>query len=196
MIALILLFSGILCGVLLLVLLYFLVISAANALDQDSVEPKTSGYGLKKAPTKESAEVRTQRAVIRCAAYPPLVPYRYKATGYTECRSLNMVFGGNLSCTNGCLGLGSCAKSCPNDAIVFRYGEVYISGACDGCGLCVDVCPKKLIELVNASNLQDIECAASGKSDSSSLCPIALNRKPYTIDYRNFPRTGFKILHK
>ena len=44
--------------------------------------------------------------------------------------------------TDECLGCGTCADGCPNEAIV-EAGEVYtiVADKCVDCGVCVDSCP-------------------------------------------------------
>lgn len=192
MIETLLLFAGVLAGVMVLTLLYYALILATEELDAGDAGKRGTDPAFERA-TKSSDPLR---AVIHCASCPPAVPNRYEAMGYTDCNVLNLDFGGNLSCANGCLGLGSCAKVCPNDAIVLRNGEVYVNRMCAGCGQCVRVCPKSLIELVPVSGLKTVACAAVGNNDSNSLCPVALDREPYTIDYRKFRETGFKFLGK
>jgi Predicted NADH:ubiquinone oxidoreductase, subunit RnfB len=195
MIPIILLFLAIFGSVALLTMLYFLVISAS---DESIAVPEnnTPDSDSEKYRGDDAGRIKPMRAVIHCLSYPPEVPVRFRSEGYTECKTLNMVFGGNLSCTHGCFGLGSCAVICPNDAFVFRNGHVYISDACNGCGFCIHVCPKKLIELVPVSELASVKCAAYGSSGIPSSCQTALDANQGVIDYRKFPVSGFKILHK
>lgn len=189
-----LLFGGLFAAIMLLSLLFYVLILASDELDIGPSGAQSSNPETESLYARIPKAVDAYRAVIHCAACPPAVPSRYKAMGFTDCNVLNLHFGGNLSCTNGCLGLLSCAKACPNDAIEMRGGEIFVSDFCAGCGQCIRVCPKKLIELVPVSGLKTVTCAAVGHNDSNSLCPIALDRNPYTIDYRKFRTTGFKIL--
>lgn len=52
-------------------------------------------------------------------------------------------------CKYGCIGLGSCVKSCPFDAIhLSPTGIPYVDAEkCTACGNCVRACPRDLIEL-------------------------------------------------
>jgi ferredoxin len=135
-----------------------------------------------------------QKAVIRCGRIPPVISERFATTGYTDCWTRNSLFGGNLGCHSGCLGLGSCAASCPSDAIVFRDGFAYVNDACNGCGVCVDACPKRLITMVPVTLKECFDCAARGTPDERAECPIA--REGCKIDLRNFPESGFKLLSR
>jgi len=185
---------GILAGILLLTLVYFLVMHALilSSTDSKTTLPVHTLNSLLK--NKENSEKKISQAIIHCSSVPPAISLRFSAVGYTECNLQNMVFGGNIACGHGCLGLGSCARLCPNDAIIIQNGEVFISDACNGCGRCVHVCPKKLISIVPISESRQITCAASGRQDTATICMISKNN--YIIDYKNFPESGFKILNK
>jgi len=184
----------ILAGVMILTLLYFLVIqgvtfSSSNSKVQSPVQSLDKFLN-----NKTNSEIKTFRAIIRCASVAPAIQLRYQSVGYTECNLQNMVFRGNIICNHGCLGLGSCMRLCPNDAIIIQNGEVFISDACNGCGRCVHICPKQLISIVPVSESKQVACAASGMNINQDICETA--RHNYIIDYRNFPESGFKILNK
>jgi len=69
--------------------------------------------------------------------------------GLNDCRAAAMLNGGMKVCTVGCLGLGTCARACPFDAIVMGpegLPEV-VEERCTGCGTCERVCPKHIINL-------------------------------------------------
>jgi formate dehydrogenase (NADP+) beta subunit len=74
---------------------------------------------------------------------------KYIYDGLSDCRAAALLGGGMKICTIGCLGLGSCAKACPFDAIVM--GEDNLPKVdeikCTGCGTCERVCPKHIINL-------------------------------------------------
>lgn len=172
----------VLTGIFLLTLMYFLVVYIATP-DTRLEAAESDEIRVPSGDSRNGARVG-QRAVILCDAIPPSVPERYRTAGYTDCRTRNMVFNGNLVCEHGCLGLGSCVKICPNDAIVLRDGKASISASCTGCGFCVDVCPKQLIVLVPAGETP-LYCAAQGKTDASGYCKTA--RDGYRPDFRILP---------
>lgn len=149
---------------------------------------------LESVPPSGSFRESAQKAIIRCGRIPPSTGERFATTGYTDCRTRNSLFGGNLVCASGCLGLGTCAISCPSDAIVLRDGLAYVNDACNGCGICVDICPKGLISMVPVTLKECFDCAAKGHSESTIDCPIA--REDCKIDLRNFPESGFKLLSR
>ncbi len=134
------------------------------------------------------------KAVIRCARIPPTVGTRFRTAGYTDCRTMHVLYGGNIACPEGCLGLGTCSDSCPCDAIVLRDGMAYVNDACNGCGACVDACPKGLISLVPVTMKDALDCAAKGAPCAKRDCPVALDG--FRIDLQTFPESGFKLLGK
>ena len=74
---------------------------------------------------------------------------KYVYNGLDDCRAVALLGGGQKVCTIGCLGLGTCARACPFDAI--RMGPkglpVVDEHKCTGCGTCERVCPKHIINL-------------------------------------------------
>jgi NADPH-dependent glutamate synthase beta subunit-like oxidoreductase len=78
---------------------------------------------------------------------------KYLYNGLDDCRAAALLGGGMKVCTIGCLGLGTCAKQCPFDAIVMGPEglPVVIDEKCTGCGTCERVCPKHIINLSSAT---------------------------------------------
>jgi len=69
--------------------------------------------------------------------------------GMNDCRAAVLLSGGMKVCTIGCLGLGTCARACPFDAISMgpQGLPVVDEVRCTGCGTCERVCPKNIINL-------------------------------------------------
>ncbi|MDJ0818696.1 MAG: FAD-dependent oxidoreductase [Desulfobacterales bacterium] len=74
---------------------------------------------------------------------------KYVYNGLDDCRAVALLGGGMKVCTIGCLGLGTCAKACPFNAITMGPEglPVVIEENCTGCGTCERVCPKHIINL-------------------------------------------------
>jgi len=74
---------------------------------------------------------------------------KYIYNGLDDCRAVALLGGGMKVCTIGCLGLGTCAKACPFNAITMGPEglPVVIEEKCTGCGTCERVCPKHIINL-------------------------------------------------
>ena len=183
----------VLAGIFILTFVYYLSAFFSGQYGKTTIDAEEkSVYTLRKKLLIPASDQKSIRTVILCNRIPPSIPQRYRSIGYTDCRTLNAVFNGDLMCELGSLGLGSCAKLCPNNAIILKNGMICITNACDGCGKCLSVCPKKLI--VPLGEKKTISCAACGKTDASAYCSTA--RKDYSLDFHNFPESGFKILTK
>lgn len=90
----------------------------------------------------------------------PKIAYHYCDGGYRaeekfhyegthDCRAMAELYGGSLVCKVGCLGLSTCIKACPFDALAMGpdgYPEVILS-KCVGCGTCERVCPTGVISV-------------------------------------------------
>jgi NADPH-dependent glutamate synthase beta subunit-like oxidoreductase len=78
---------------------------------------------------------------------------KYLYNGYNDCRAAMMLSGGAKTCPVGCLGLGTCARACPFDAITMGDENLPVVDPelCTGCGTCERVCPKNIITLSNTS---------------------------------------------
>ena len=74
---------------------------------------------------------------------------KYIYNGLSDCRAAAYLSGGMKVCSIGCLGLGSCAKACPFDAITMGPEGLPVvdNERCTGCGTCERVCPKHIITM-------------------------------------------------
>ena len=84
--------------------------------------------------------------------------------GEKDCRAA--VLGGvNVTdCNYGCLGFGSCAQVCPQQAISVVNGVAVVNrNRCVSCGLCVKACPRGLISLVPESRIIRVQCSNRDK---------------------------------
>lgn len=74
---------------------------------------------------------------------------RYLYDGVQDCRAVALLDGGSKICPIGCLGLGTCVKSCPFGALSMGPDNLPVVDPekCTGCGTCERVCPKNIITL-------------------------------------------------
>jgi NADPH-dependent glutamate synthase beta subunit-like oxidoreductase len=88
-----------------------------------------------------------------CYFGPEKADLKYRYDGVQDCRAAAMLSGGMKVCTIGCLGLGSCARACPFDAIAMGDDGLPVVDEvkCTGCGTCERVCPKHIITLSSAT---------------------------------------------
>ena len=130
---------------------------------------------------------------------------QYTYVGLHDCVAASKLpGGGDLGCAYGCLGLGSCEKACPFDAIHVIDGVARVDEEkCKACNKCVDICPRHIIALepyktkrhvtipcsshdkgVDASKVSDNGCI--GCSLCAKSCPkeaITMVNNLAVIDY-------------
>ncbi|MBR0081234.1 MAG: RnfABCDGE type electron transport complex subunit B [Clostridia bacterium] len=108
--------------------------------------------------------VERKVAFVKCRGTCAVTKNQGAYTGIRDCRAA-VLSGMNLAeCDYGCIGLGSCAAVCPQNAITVTDGVAKVNEArCVGCGLCVKACPKNLIELVPESKFVRVECSNRDK---------------------------------
>jgi electron transport complex protein RnfB len=104
-----------------------------------------------------------QLAYVACQGGTSRCGTRFRYVGVQDCQAAALQFGGSKACTYGCLGLGSCVRVCPFDAIhVNAEGIAEVDREkCKACKKCVAACPKKIISMVPAA--QDVLVACSNR---------------------------------
>ena len=70
--------------------------------------------------------------------------------GLQDCHAATVVANGAKICTYGCLGLGSCVRACPENAIrIIENGVAVVdTEKCSGCEKCVASCPRSIITMI------------------------------------------------
>lgn len=109
----------------------------------------------------QSADAMVRRvAFVRCKGTCDVTRNQGNYVGIHDCRSAALA-GLNLTdCAYGCLGFGTCAKVCPQDAICVVDGVAVVNpDKCVACGLCVKACPRGLIELAPDSKRVRVQCS-------------------------------------
>ena len=103
-------------------------------------------------------------AFVRCKGSCEVTHNQGNYVGIKDCRSA-VLSGINVTeCDYGCLGFGSCAAVCPQNAIRVLNGVAEVDRRkCVGCGLCVKACPKGLIELIPSSKRVAVQCSNKDK---------------------------------
>lgn len=108
---------------------------------------------------REYEDVVEMVALVKCNGNCNATKQRFEYTGVKTCEAANMFYGGSGSCSYGCIGIGDCAKACPQNAICLDSGVAYVdTRACIGCGICVRTCPHNLIELIPDVNRTIVMC--------------------------------------
>ena len=108
----------------------------------------------------EAGSVVRKVAFVRCKGSCEYTRNQGNYIGVQDCASAVRAGLALTDCDYGCLGLGTCVKACPHDAIYIKDGLAVVNRRrCVGCGLCAKACPKGLIELVPETNLVMVQCS-------------------------------------
>jgi Na+-translocating ferredoxin:NAD+ oxidoreductase RNF subunit RnfB len=111
-----------------------------------------------------AGEMEVKVARVTCQGTCNNAGSKYSYSGIESCHAANILSGGMNACNYGCLGLGSCQKVCPFDAIVVENGLARIlPEKCTGCTKCVLECPKNIIKMVPAASCYTVLCANQEK---------------------------------
>lgn len=99
---------------------------------------------------------------------------KYDYQGYGNCRSAEILAGGNKACEVGCIGLGSCSDVCKYNAIAVDKNKGYAKvkyELCVSCGACVAECPKKIIGRIPLDAAVYVACSNTEKGkEVASIC--------------------------
>lgn len=115
-------------------------------------------------------------ARVQCQGTVDKSQYIYEYEGIPSCDLAASYFNGSKDCQFGCFGLGTCAVSCPFDAITM--GEDNLPDVdlekCTGCGICVEACPQSIIVLGRATQRVFVSCSNTDKGkDSRKVCTVS-----------------------
>ncbi len=115
-------------------------------------------------------------AFVACRAGRRTARMKYAYAGVDNCQAAALLFGGDKLCDYGCIGLGSCVRVCPFDAIhITEDGLALVDRAkCRACQKCVKACPRELITMVPKSQAVLVACRNLDKGRKArEVCPIA-----------------------
>lgn len=98
----------------------------------------------------EISEIVPKVAVVQCQGGREQTNAMFVYQGIADCKAVQMTCPDYKSCSYGCLGFGSCAKSCPFGAIKMSDNGLPIidEEKCTACGVCVPTCPRMIITLI------------------------------------------------
>ena len=97
----------------------------------------------------DAGEQVRMRAQVMCSGTGEYAKKKYIYEGIDDCVAASKIGGGDKMCKNGCIGLGTCVRACPFDAIVVEDGVAAVDySKCKGCGICVSACPMGIIKLI------------------------------------------------
>jgi electron transport complex protein RnfB len=119
----------------------------------------------------------TQRKVARvlCAGDCDNAVEKYRYQGIEDCVAASMLADGPKECSYGCLGLGTCVRACPFEAIYINDKGIAVvdRDKCTACEKCVAACPKNIIEMIPDSSRVQVACISEDKArDVRNACKV------------------------
>lgn len=149
---------------------------------------------------RETGKRERKVAVVYCSGDNSHAVHVARYNGLNDCRAAAALSGGGKGCRFGCIGLGSCARSCQFGGIEMRNGLAVIHPElCRGCGKCAEVCPRKLIRLVPAGTTAHVYCNSLDKGPvKRKYCssPCLACRKCVRVAPELFAAQGFLVRTK
>lgn len=109
---------------------------------------------------KKEAGPRMVSTVI-CQGASDLCAVKFDYTGIQDCVAASLVNDGYKVCKFACLGLGTCVRACPFDAIRIdpdKHIAVVNADKCTACGRCVEACPKGVLSLRPVTEAVGVRC--------------------------------------
>ncbi|NIA29790.1 MAG: Fe-S cluster domain-containing protein [Actinobacteria bacterium] len=114
-------------------------------------------------------------AVVQCQGGKAEAREKFIYEGIQDCSAAELIGGGHKACEYGCLGLGSCVKACPFDAMYMSDNDlpVVIEDKCTGCNVCVITCPRDIMALIPRSQKVFLGCVSQDKLKAvKSVCSV------------------------
>jgi Na+-translocating ferredoxin:NAD+ oxidoreductase subunit B len=162
----------------------------------------------------EAEAARRMAALVLCGGDDARASRKFLYNGVADCAAAALVGGGDKACGYGCLGLGTCARVCPVQAIEITGGRLAVvhPELCIGCGLCVAACPRRLIKLVPEAASVHVLCKSPERGASvrkkcsvgcigCALCTkqtdaIAMDGALAVVDYDKLPANPDEVVAK
>ena len=121
----------------------------------------------------EISEARV--AVVQCGGGYAQAKTRFIYQGIQDCAAAELIHGGAKACEYGCLGLGSCVRACPFDAMYMGDDGLphVIEDKCTGCGICVTVCPRNIMALIPRNQKVYLACVSRDRGKAvKNVCKV------------------------
>lgn len=113
----------------------------------------------------EAVVSEPQIAVVLCQGDNRKASQKYRYLGLEDCNAAQKIADGPKTCGGGCLGLGSCVRACPFDAIEITPDGLAVidRDKCTGCQKCISTCPRSVIRMTPKSVTTHVLCNSTDK---------------------------------
>lgn len=109
----------------------------------------------------DAGAVTPQKAFIRCQGNAQNKDKVIRYVGLRTCAAEKQFYGGQWSCSMGCLGMGDCSRKCPYGAITIINNLPEVDHSlCVGCGLCAQECPNHIITINDFDTKVMVTCSS------------------------------------
>lgn len=184
---LLLIFIILVIAILLLFVFYILFpsIENQNKITEDPIISDVEKEYIK--PNHPVYEKNNVKALVLCSCHKNFSSERNIFNKEYSCVLVNENNGTGTDCKFACIGLGDCAKICPQNAIKIINKTAVITEQCSGCGKCINVCPLNIIRLVPENTTEYTLCG--NKSGEKTSCTDEL--KSQKVEWKT--KKDFKI---
>ena len=122
----------------------------------------------------EAAAGEREVALVLCQGSHAVARRKALYNGVSDCTAAQQIGGNGKACRYGCLGLGSCARICPVEAIEIKDGLAIVHpDLCIGCTQCVATCPRRMIKMVPESRFIHVLCLSKDRGpEVKKVCDV------------------------
>jgi electron transport complex protein RnfB len=122
----------------------------------------------------EAVIAERQVALVLCNGDDSHAARTATYNGIADCLAAEFVGGSGKACRFGCMGLGTCSRICPVQAIRLEQGLAIVDPVlCIACGKCVSTCPRNLIKLIPESRSIHVLCHSQDRGpDVKKVCSV------------------------
>jgi len=172
-------------SLLLLFLFYILFPSISKNQKEINEDPLISNEEINYIkPRVEASLPSDKRAFVLCSGEKNLLYNIERFNSEHSCLMIASTHESGTDCKYACIGLGDCAKVCPQNAIIIKNHTAMVTSLCVGCGGCIEVCPKNIIQLFPKDSQLLASCMnsennASGCSENGEEKKLEWSNKKY-----------------
>jgi electron transport complex protein RnfB len=144
----------------------------------------------------EAVSAAPEIAVVCCQGDNAKASLKYQYLGLEDCNAAQKIADGPKNCPGGCIGLGSCVRACPFDAIEITADGLAVINRekCTGCQKCIATCPRSVIKMTPASAATHVLCNSTDKGAlvrkycqvGCIACQICKKAAPESYKIENF----------